>query len=235
MITANNILEAIIQVDNSIIQEILDKIDTIIDNHRNEKPSWKTLDNVTFVLTVYLMTYKIAFSPANGQDHLIIAATTGEIPRSDDIGTLIVCGEQLPGILTDPKIAKQFKAMLKTLLEHELVHKEQLIRIKLKQNDLSKIKLSTLDLSDDPVTDDIIRRYLSNPQELMAYAKSTLTELLDRGYTKKDILTHLRSGTLFDIKDVSPVVNNYAEYFSSHDPAMKRFLSYIYQYTQELD
>ena len=228
MITASHILETIINLDKAHVQEIMDEVETVLKEYKGQT---KTLLEMLNILENSLHNYAIIFEPSNNKDSLLTRAANIKM-QNGVLGILFYCGELLPQVLTDPSVAKTFREHFKALLEHELVHKEQNVRRMLKQRRFPPpSQFAAADLK----TVEIVRRYLSDPQELMAYAKSILRELQNYGYSKEEILSRLRSGTFTDIRDVSGLLDDYAKYFSHNDPTMKRFLSYIYQYARELD
>jgi hypothetical protein len=77
-----------------------------------------------------------------------------------------------------------------------------------------------------------IRKYLSNKQELMAYAREAVEEFT-RFYPKEKILNRLRnpfSTNIFPDRSESDTFWTYTEWFSANEQPFKTFLKYMYQY-----
>src|SRR5574343_276224 len=113
-----------------------------------------------------------------------------------------------------------FSNALKDILNHELVHREQLIRSGNKAT------------GDSPSQ---IFKYLGNKMELMAFAKSAVTQYRNLGHADAQILDLVRDPWHRE-KDGVPGRNEseafwtYTEHFMPGDPEMKRFLSYMAKY-----
>lgn len=108
---------------------------------------------------------------------------------------------------------RSFKSLLHEILNHESIHKEQDIRSGGKSYDLTRSPSKP-------------KEYFSHYTEIMAYARSTVDQMLSKGYTKEEMLSDLRRNRLD-----SWIPNIY----NQMDPAtMKRYRKYVYEYIQSL-
>lgn len=105
---------------------------------------------------------------------------------------------------------RQFKGHLNNILRHESVHKEQKKR-------RGEVVITNLEI--DPSED--LSGYLSNKDEIMAYAETVVSEL--RGQMNDDeILKDLRAGRVRS--------RVYDDYKRIGGDVFKRFVKYVYMY-----
>jgi hypothetical protein len=139
-----------------------------------------------------------------------------------DSGWIVIYYDPAGGlteIFDDESLAQQFYTATRNVIEHELVHKEQLVRSELHAQ------------GDDPHN---VVQYLSNPSEIMAMAKQAVNQFLDLKYTPDQILLLLRAPW----KDInhapgrgeSDVFWNYTEWFDGKDPVFQKFVRYMTDY-----
>jgi hypothetical protein len=128
--------------------------------------------------------------------------------------TMVVEPKKFIDYMNDMKPKQQFYDFIWEVLRHESIHRHQ----------VSRMKKDVYNLEKSPVNP---KEYFSMPQEVMAYAQSTIDQLTKRGMTKIEILDQLRSG---DIK--SWVYNAYKHHVD--DRTFKMFKKYIYQYLETI-
>jgi hypothetical protein len=109
-----------------------------------------------------------------------------------------------------------WKSLLDTI-RHESVHVQQ----------ISKASGNIKDV-DDVETMDGYKRYMSNKQELMAYARTIIDEMTPK-YSHQQMLQALRSGRL-----PNSIFQGYVQMFRGDEEVLNRLRKYLYQYlTQE--
>jgi len=108
---------------------------------------------------------------------------------------------------------------LKKLIRHELVHKEQHKRKKVKTHPPSPM--------------DGMKEYLSSPDEIMAFARSAADGLIEiHNGDKEKIVKDLRKAS--EKKFVSSSdIDLYQRYFSPTDKVFKKFIKNIYLYLEK--
>jgi hypothetical protein len=107
---------------------------------------------------------------------------------------------------------KEVITLLKEILRHESIHKQQ--------NDRQKVETRMLEKS--PLKP---KEYFGSPLEIMAYAQSFIDQCHNRGLSGKDILDALNGK-----KIVSWVQNIYDK---MPEKVRKKFYKYVYQYINE--
>jgi hypothetical protein len=127
--------------------------------------------------------------------------------------------EGLEDVFDDESLARQFYTAVRNVIEHELVHREQLDRSDLHAQ------------GDDPYN---TVKYLSNPSEIMAMARQAVNQFLDLGYNEHQVLQLLRAPwkKMSHVPDrsESDVFWNYTEWFDGHDPVFQKFVRYMADY-----
>jgi hypothetical protein len=116
------------------------------------------------------------------------------------------------------------KRLIETM-EHELVHREQLIR--------SGGKSHTLSLED--IDDTNIDQYLADKPEIMTYAIQTVTTLRHEGYKDAQIIDMLRNPKKWDSKIVKSRshLELYLTIFKKDSYQVKRLKKQIIQYMEQ--
>jgi len=135
-------------------------------------------------------------------------------------------------------IWNDFLKTLKRIISHELIHREQINKVKNKAKNKSGEVLSKLaDNEEDTVQGTgNIRKYLSNKWEAMAFAKEAVQEFKDIGYSNKDILNRIKNpfnNNIYPSNSESHVFYRYTDYFESGEVPLQRFLKYMQQYLVE--
>lgn len=108
-------------------------------------------------------------------------------------------------------------------LEHEYIHKVHVTKIP--GAVLKKI------WSDANVNDDI--KYLSIPQEIMAFARQSVLEFQAAGATRDELLQRVRTPYSTSVTPAiveSDIFHTYTHVFKPNDTVMRRFLKYMYEY-----
>ncbi len=129
----------------------------------------------------------------------------------------------------------KFIAALSSIISHELIHRQQLSRMKNPINVLNsmKSKMSYENLESE---------YFSNKQEMMAFSKNVVDEWTDSGYSKNEIINkikHITNQNVYpDIKE-SDILWNYHSYFpitsgNVNKEPLKSLFTYMIQYAQKL-
>lgn len=128
-------------------------------------------------------------------------------------------------IYADKNNYKKFVDILLISIEHELIHRTQYNKIKKKV--LPSLMMNYADYS--------------SIQEVMAYANTTVRELLTAGKSKQYIYDVVRNFKKYadEVQEISPVFFNYFKLFGlSKDKKdieiWQRFLKYVYTYTEKL-
>ncbi len=127
---------------------------------------------------------------------------------------------------------ESFCRVVKGIVSHELVHRDQFIKMLRSSGRIDGI--AELDGS----------TYLAHPKEIQAFARQAVQEYLDLGYTRNYILQLLRTPDGGDGSQAHKEESNsfwfYHDYFSGEygDPKVyRKFLKFMYQYlkTMEVD
>jgi len=159
----------------------------------------------------------ITFSSSNlhGEDDVVNAFT---FPETLEIE--VVIGVQLLG-LTD----KELMDRLVETLEHEMVHREQLKRSDGKAHSVS---METIDA-------DNVDQYLSDKQEIMAYAIQIVTTLRNENYTDIQIIDMIRRPKNWANKIVKSRshLEMYLDVFKKDSYQVKRLKKQMIQYIGE--
>jgi hypothetical protein len=173
---------------------------------------------------------QFAFFPAQ-RDGLNASRTGGQYdPISDHI--TIHMGE-LPKdkIEAEIDLAARFR-MIEHSLAHELIHREQYLRMKTKSKDYDKTLLSEIDRrrnwSDDKEKQHA--QYLADPKEIVTHANDAVNEFRE-DYTYAQILDIIRHASSFETPYHSPTFWDYQETFGTNHPIFKKFLQAMYRYT----
>lgn len=143
----------------------------------------------------------------------------------------------------DINFYKQDAELFQTFYElilHELAHRGQIllrsyeVSFELYNKDIKNINKIFLDksLTEKEKKRLLMRRYLSKPEEIMAYANQILEELRFQGLSNKQIIENLKS---LKIKpDLSAGMKMYNDYFSISNKddlvVIRRLFKYIYEY-----
>ena len=101
---------------------------------------------------------------------------------------------------------------LNNMIQHEMVHREQFKR-------KNKKEMSNLEINPEKNK----KGYLSNPDEIMAFAKTLIDDLSGR-FSKEEILNKLKIGITHPI---------YIDYSKIGGDVFKKFKKYIYMYLDE--
>ena len=110
-------------------------------------------------------------------------------------------------------------------LEHELIHKKQQERDK-RERPKAKYKWY------DDRTPKFWKQYLSDKNEVMAFARSIVELYKADGLSKDEINDALKSLNME--KYPNRILERYLSVFDKTDPTIKRILSYVYQYNEKL-
>jgi len=138
----------------------------------------------------------------------------------DDLLINVIIGKNLLFLKPSGLVKKLIEA-----LEHELIHREQLIRA---DGKLQGCKLASIDA-------DNIDQYLSDKQEIMAYAAEIVTSFRNKGYKDNQIIDMLRSPKKWLTKTVKSRghLEMYMDVFEKDSPVIKRLKKQIIRYLEK--
>ena len=184
-------------------------------------------DEIVERLNSALVSHGIVFEPKSAKDLSLnsdeIQSNTAGGGTMDD-GEIVVYYDSDHGLEEvfdgeEPESIKNFLTAVRNVVEHELVHREQL------DKSSGKIK------GDKPHN---VVAYLSNPAEAMAMARQCVNQFLDLGYQKQQILQLLRAPWRrtdgVPGRGESDIFWNYTEWFDGKDPDFQRFVKYMVDY-----
>ena len=218
---SNLIYEAVIY-PREYINNILEKIDNLYPSLQRKKYNLKQLCTD---LNFHFKNNKIKFFADKEIDitnkKFFKYGINKGATLPDKFGTIgIYCNELSLNIFKSDKIFNKFKEVLTVCLKHELIHRGQVLKIK-----DTDIRYEVLKKNYD---EDIIK-YLSDKQEIMAFAWE-LTELLRiKGLKDKEIL-NLMQKDIPQLRRTSEIANVYFDYFSIKDAQIKLLYKYVYMY-----
>jgi len=124
-----------------------------------------------------------------------------------------------------------FLKILKTILNHEVIHSLQLLKIFDAKNQdayrYSQVIEKLVSKNDDGA------EYLGNIAEVMAFAKEAIDQFRTAGYAEEEILERIknpRNKEIYPSINESTIFQNYIDYFNSGDPVFKKFIYYMARY-----
>ena len=107
-----------------------------------------------------------------------------------------------------------------TFINHELIHREQAVRMKSRE-----IITKNFDKTNKYKT---TAEYISDPQEMMAFAYTIVEDVRMRGWSDSEIISGLKS---FNLE--SPVWYEYSKNFTKDSDVMKTVVKNIYSYVKD--
>lgn len=126
-----------------------------------------------------------------------------------------------------------FLSLLLQLFAHELVHKKQMAKIRKAKKTLEKTNFMKFANLRAINTD----KYMSDKYEIMAFARQSIEEFRQMGFTKKGMLEVISNPLSKTNKRlINSMKSNFSYYLSSlgmRHPATKRMMKMMYQYIEE--
>ena len=126
-----------------------------------------------------------------------------------------------------------FFTILEMNLQHELIHRQQYMKIKEdkkeKYDEYLAKSLTKPSLSNSRTTKD----YLGDIHEVMTHANDVIQELKSNGYTKKEIKEIIKQPSKISASD-SFTLDDYKKEFGSNHPIYKKLLQYAISYAAKL-
>lgn len=117
-----------------------------------------------------------------------------------------------------------FAMTLSSIIEHELIHKDQLS--KTPKNAAIKASSAIHGQAD---------AYFANKNEIMAYANTIVRELQGAGHTDKDILEIIKHATMYRDEMIPPALRIYLDKFYNTPKVLNRIYKYMYAYLTKED
>lgn len=127
----------------------------------------------------------------------------------------------------------KFTNFIKILITHELIHREQIKRMGAKGlvSILSRLTKSMNDIDKPGHEDDYNKAYVSEPIELMAFAKQSILEFVSEGLSTNDILSKLKTTKgIEELINISDSFYQIYQFFPQQTPTFKRLVKYMYEY-----
>ena len=217
LINESLLFEAMIKVDTRWIADRLEKVKSrliTISNKTDQK------DNVYAkemgkILTDQFKDEKIEFKYEPGPSRFgIVGGYTRDemidVYYNDDLYVELFEGEQWQDV----------KDTIVGTLHHELVHRQQIARAKIKSPGITRAKIGfgkELEKWED---------YYGSPHEVMAYATSVYWEMIFAGLSHETMKNLLRQNDQ-QLARTSEVYSEYQELFGNNHPTMKKLLRYV--------
>lgn len=201
-----------------------------LNKFKNELLSCKTNKECDDVLNKALNDYWIIVNHSKTKDEACVNQkwsldTANTIPNSkSEDGSIVEMTvgigfvKKMQGIKNNSQW-DNFVDSFRFIISHEYVHKVQ----------VPKMPDAAIESTWDAKKVDDNIKYLSIPQEIMAFALQSVKELQSNGYTRKDIMNALRNPSTVPDED-SEIFYTYKYFFKPTDPQMKRFLKNMYEY-----
>jgi len=190
----------------------------------------------TFFTKKYAIEFKYEEN-AKINNNAVPGLCNAAILDDDRITILLVCNKSLPYLFRSDYDFSKFEHELISILGHEVIHREQ--ELKIKSADIrrklivnySKIRDSLK--SQDPKEWDIF--YKSNKKEIMAFSWSIIEDLRYHKKTDEEILEiiqHIsrKDVDIFFYNMMSSALASYISLFKNRDEPLKTLYKYIYEY-----
>ncbi len=215
----SNLNEAVINVEN--YSEDLKRLFNEAKKELFSLSKEKNALTITWLFNNYFKKYKIKFKlhfrhELQKHKDYRFGITKAETLLDNYSTIRILCNLNIVEIQKNEKTYDEFAKICLSYIEHELIHRLQVI-------DISDLKIKKA-LSSNRKKD---LDYFSNAQEIMSYAWNSLEELRFAGNTDKEILKKLKT---LNFSTDSLILFNYLKIFDKDSDVLKRFYKYIYMY-----
>lgn len=206
-------------IDNSVE---LTEIGDLIYDHKITIQKCSYIDECISLLNNFLVKRKIKFL-YTGKDNKDIIPIGGTSIKNQDI--LIYCSSRFQELLESTgnnNIFEEFLTNVFRILGHELIHREQILRIK-RQDLIDSIHKKS---SEDK------RKYYSNKYEIMAYAWQIVNSMRMSNLSDSSIkkILSLNSKTKFDLG--GDILQIYHNLFKDSSSIIKRLYKQMYEYLE---
>jgi hypothetical protein len=177
------------------------------------------LDEFTGKLNKLYLKDKITFRPTSLQidDYIIAGNTTKQVDNT----IRLLCTAKGLDFNKSKETFVTFMKSFKKMLQHEVIHRDQMIRI---AND--KIIPKVFNYSNE----DLIK-YYSNKQEIMSYAWQIVYDFKIRGKSIP-VIKELLSKNSWIAAHSSKIYQEYLRLFAKNSGTMKLLYKYMYQYLE---
>lgn len=218
----NIIREEMIQPNTDFVKPILIS---------NKKQLMQSKDSIKLLNTIFA-PYKIEFQKSDDRPtnkyFALVGLVGGGVSRDGD--TVIEYNSNILNVFKHDNLYNKFIANIIRLISHELIHVDQFNKMRTQNPSKFDNIIDKLSLN---VNSNETEKYLSIPQEIMAFAKESVMEFKDKGFSNQKILARLRSPNdlSFDPQPKeSAIFLKYLFLFGAKDNVFKRFSNYMYQY-----
>lgn len=215
------LLEKIINVDTKVI---ISKIINLKNNILTSK-----YEDALSLIKLTLSMYKISFEKSTLDNEAVdeylreAGIITAEIFSKSGKIIIYIDEKQFKKNFSSEKKLNIFLVALDRVLSHELVHQEQLKRVNWK-NVKNVALMDSMNIKD-------LKKYLSDKQEIMAFAKQTSVEFLQHELTFEEILSALKNPSKNPaIIELSTIMSLYMDTFETTEKEWKLYMKYVYQY-----
>jgi hypothetical protein len=213
--TGRFLYEAIIDVDPEV-ETIIQKVKEV----KNKIFQCTSIDSIISMLNKLLASRKIKFGFTRGLLNEYIAYG-GFIPSTQEL-TFIFTSKIQDFIDKDIDKNVEFKQFLNSLqrpLGHELIHREQFLKVAYEEKRKEIFKKSS----------SIKDKYYSNKHEMMSYAWQIINEFRMNGIEDSSIKKILATKSEVKLEIGGPILKDYHKYFPGQE-VLKGLYKYMYMY-----
>jgi len=217
LINESLIFEAMIQVDTRWITDRLERVKSQLINIANKSGQEDKVyaDEMGKILTAQFKDEKIVFKHERGPSRFGIV---GGFTHDEKID--VYYNEDLYVEMFEGEYWNDIRDTIVGTLHHELVHRQQIARGKIKTPGISRAKLGfgkEVEKWED---------YYGSPHEIMAYATSVYWEMIFAGLSHETMRNIVRQND-GQLERTSEVFHEYTELFDRNHPVMKKLLRYV--------
>ena len=218
---------AIIPNVNNILTDIQSMKTKLIDKNLG---TLELMDKLNIVLNNYFIKFKQSEDDYYSSDNLKEVGITSAHISTDGIIYIDVVFEDFWKTFDSNEVLydidtswNTFISVLDKFISHEMIHRVQLKKMKVKQTSRNGGSQDRDQTS-----------YFSNPQEMMAWAHDCIKEYILAGYSRETITKILLDPYNSSYRTESDSMYRYTEYFESRSKEIKQFLKYCYEYLQSI-
>jgi len=188
------------------------------------------------ILNKAFRKHQIQFEPTNSGPSAHAERNEAGIPVGsidEKLNIIIEYNEYLHEVFVDNYNWDTFIKVLKNMISHELIHRQQIKKIYLKNFDPYMRDQILRQMQADPHSRE---SYLANKQEMRAFAQEAVNEFLSIGYNKEQIMHRLRYPYKADSPhaEESDTFWSYINWFEPNSKEIKQFIAYMYKFLKQI-